>query len=441
MTVTTAHDLRWTGTCNGCHKSGVEVESRETHGLRALCDRCAELPYDRKPRLYPGEFEKKVPSATAPMGGGTVAPGAEPPINTGDSGVPPVWHPGTIGTLHRCDVAAMLGSEPEPVDRLIEGVVARGTLTLLAGREKEGKSLLSMAFAGCGVTGGGSIAGIPVEPLRVLVIDAENGERELHRRLRSLGLGPDHSERIEVYEAHGHDLRRNLGEVEALLIELAPDLVVLDSWRSLWGGDENDSGEVARCLDPLRDMIRKRDCGGVLIHHMRKQGGYRGSSAIGASVENVLELSRDEEDDDRRRRRLRNPSCRYEQEANDRWLRIEADRERGLLLVDEAEPFRPTMAKRDDAAADLLAELNGQPLSWSEWATSAGLDPKNGTARRARDGLFEAGSVVRDGDKWTSAPVLTPPKLCGCPKPLAAPGDDGLLRCARCKGTVDGWPS
>ena len=324
----------------------------------------------------------------------------------GDSGVPTPGTSGTpTGTLRKCDVAAMLTSEPEPVDWLIGGVVARGTLTLLAGREKEGKSLLAMACAARGASGGGTLAGIRVEPLRVLIIDAENGDRELHRRMRSLGLRANDAARIEVYEASGHDLRRNLHEVEAVLADSKPDLLVLDSWRSLWAGDENDSGEVAKVLDPLRNLIRRHNAGAVLIHHMRKGGGYRGSSAIGACVEMVVELSRHEEDPDRRRRRLHNSACRYEQEADDRWLRIEADRERGLLLVDETEAFHPSAGARDDAAEELLAALDGQPTSWADWARNTGLDPKNGTARRARDWLLERGRVRQHEDgNWTVAP-------------------------------------
>jgi KaiC/GvpD/RAD55 family RecA-like ATPase len=296
----------------------------------------------------------------------------------------------------------MLTSEPEPVDWLIEGVVARGTLTLLAGREKEGKSLLAMACAACGAGGGGTLAGIHVEPVRVLIIDAENGDRELHRRLRSLGLRANHAARIEVYEATGHDMRRHLHEIEAVLGSSKPDLLVLDSWRSLWAGDENDSGEVAKVLDPLRNLIRRHNAGAVLIHHMRKGGGYRGSSAIGASVENVLELARHEEDPDRRRRRLRNPACRYEQEADDRWLRIEADPEFGVLLIDETDPFHPSAPARESAEEELLASLNGHPTSWAQWARDAGLDPKNGTARRARDRLVDRGRVRQDENgNWT----------------------------------------
>lgn len=319
-------------------------------------------------------------------------------MNTGDSGC---HARGTVGTLRRCDVAAMLTTEPEPVDWLVDGFVARGTLTLLAGREKEGKSLLAMAFAARGAVGGGTLAGVDVKPLRVAIIDAENGSRELHRRLRSLGLEAAHADRIDIYEAVGHDLRRHLHELEAILKGSRPDLVVLDSWRSLWGGDENDAGEVSRVLDPVRNLIRAHNAGAVLVHHLSKSGSYRGSTAIGASVENVVELSRHEDDDDRRRRRLRNPSCRYEQEADDRWLRIEADRDLGALLIDATDPYRPEAPARNEAAAKLLAALNGHPTQWVEWAHDAGFDPRNGTARRARDELHAAGTVTNDGKGWT----------------------------------------
>jgi hypothetical protein len=337
-----------------------------------------------------------VPTAI-PLGVGTLAPSTKSPVNTEDSGVPTVGTLAPLGTLRRCDVQRFLTTDPQPVEWIADGVIARGTLTLLAGREKEGKSLLAMALAARAACGGGQIAGIDACAARALIVDAENGGGELHRRVRSLGLGVQHAPRIEVYEAVAHDLRSDLGELDALLDSIRPDLLVLDSWRSLWGGDENDSGEVARVLDPLRNMIRRYHVGAILIHHMRKGGGYRGSSAIGASVENVIELSRHDEDPDRRRRRLRNPACRFEQEADDRWLRIEADRDRGLLLVDEADSFHPSAGAREDAGGALLAVLR-EPTAWAAWARDAGLDPKHGTARRARDRLRDQGAIEQGTD-------------------------------------------
>jgi hypothetical protein len=44
------------------------------------------------------------------------------------------------------DTRRMLTTKPTPIDWLIEGVVERGSLTLVAGREKQGKSLLCEAL-------------------------------------------------------------------------------------------------------------------------------------------------------------------------------------------------------------------------------------------------------------------------------------------------------
>lgn len=213
--------------------------------------------------------------------------------------------------LRRLDVARMLTTEPAPVDWLVEGVAARGALTLLAGREKEGKSMVALAVGACVLSGGGSVAGLTCRPGRVLIVDAENGESEAHRRVRALGLDARHVENIEYVEPRGFDLRGDLRELGRLLERSRPDLCILDSFRTLWGGEENSSGEVASALDPLRALLRDHNVAGVLIHHLGRRGGeYRGSSAIGASVENLLELARVEGDPDRRRRRLRNPRCR-----------------------------------------------------------------------------------------------------------------------------------
>jgi hypothetical protein len=150
-------------------------------------------------------------------------------------------------------------------------------------------------------------------------------------------------------------------------------------------------------------MVREQNIGADLLHHESKADGYRGSTAIGASVENIVTFSKAEGDTDRRRRRLHNTACRFEQEAEDRWLRIEADRDRGLLLIDECEPFQPFSATgtRDTVAGQLLQAIGGTPVSWTTWARTADVDPKHGTARRARDDLAEQGLVKQTGNRWT----------------------------------------
>ena len=84
------------------------------------------------------------------------APMYEPNVN----GAGPV-----IGRLRLLDMPRLLSTDPEPVNWLIEGLVARGTLTLLVGREKEGKSLLALALAATMVQGAATSPGSPAFPV------------------------------------------------------------------------------------------------------------------------------------------------------------------------------------------------------------------------------------------------------------------------------------
>ena len=120
-----------------------------------------------------------------------------------------------------------------------------------------------------------------------------------------------------------------------------------------------------------------------------------------------MEFSKADGDEDRRRRLLRNSACRFEQEAEDRWVRIEADRARGLLMIDEADPYKPSTGRpptaRDETGEVLLAAVDGSFAAWADWARAAGLDPKNGTARRARDELADLGDVTTAQSMWKRA--------------------------------------
>ncbi|MDQ6811845.1 MAG: AAA family ATPase, partial [Actinomycetota bacterium] len=129
--------------------------------------------------------------------------------------------------LRFLDVAALRRERPPPVDWRIEGLAARGALSLLAGQPKAGKSLLALALAG-GVASGVPIAGIACRPSTALVVDAENGPCEIHRRLWGLELPARATRRLHVLEARALDLRFELARLERRIAGCAPDLVVLD---------------------------------------------------------------------------------------------------------------------------------------------------------------------------------------------------------------------
>jgi RecA-family ATPase len=192
------------------------------------------------------------------------------------------------------DVERMLVTEPPPVPWVVEPLLAEACVTMLAGREGQGKSMLAMALAAA-IGHGASIAGLDCREGRVLYVDAENGEREAHRRVHGLGVKPG---QLVYVEAVGFNLAKDVGLIADLVAQHEPTVVVLDSLRSLAPGlDENDSRPVEAALRPVSRLAQNKGIPVVLLHHAGKLGlEYRGSTAIGAAVEIGFTLSRHSDD-------------------------------------------------------------------------------------------------------------------------------------------------
>jgi putative DNA primase/helicase len=206
------------------------------------------------------------------------------------------------GTLRVLDVEAMLRTAPPPVPWVVEPLLAQGCVTMLAGREGTGKSMLALAMAAA-IGHGADVAGLGCRPGRVLYVDAENGEREAHRRIHGLGGVAPGS--LGYVEASGFSLASHLAELNALVEDRCPDVLMLDSLRSLAPGlDENDSQQAEAALRPVVRLTQAREMATLILHHAGKVGTeYRGSTAIGAAVELGFTLSQHPDDPDGARRR------------------------------------------------------------------------------------------------------------------------------------------
>ena len=75
-----------------------------------------------------------------------------------------------------------------------------------------------------------------------------------------------------IAEARGFDLREDLDLVRRLADKHGVDLVALDSFRSLWRGDERDEAETSAALDPLRELSHDKGRASSLVHHAQKGG-------------------------------------------------------------------------------------------------------------------------------------------------------------------------
>ena len=301
------------------------------------------------------------------------------------------------------DIAAMTATPPPAVPWLAPPVLPRASLTALYAPGGDGKSLLAAALA-CAIAQGSEVAGIACEAGTTVYLDGENGEHEIWRRVHTLGMP---AEGVKVADASGFDLRRQLKLLSDVLHEHKPDLAVLDSFRSLTPGlDENDTRQTAAALDPLRRLAHDSGAAILLIHHANKAGkDFRGASSIRDSVDALWHLGRHDDDPDPRRRFLACRKMRVAAEPSRMWLRLEVDR--GRVLVDRAEePIGASSAVAvhqpvRTALSDLiLAAMDGEPLRLAAIARLVDREPKDGSVRNALGALVSDGLLRRDGHDY-----------------------------------------
>ncbi len=321
----------------------------------------------------------------------------------------------TTTPIRFLDVATMAATPPPSVPWLAPPILPRGALTALYAPGGDGKSLLSMALAAA-IAHGGELAGIECEHGVTVYLDAENGEHEIHRRVHTLGLP---ASGVRVADASRLDLRGAIAEVEAVVGDTSPDLLVLDSLRSMTPGmDENDTAQTARALDPLRRLAHESGTAILLIHHANKGGrDFRGASAIRDSVDVLWHLGREDQDPDPRRRFLSCRKMRVAAEPERRWLLVDIDR--GRVLIDQAEPPAlqaplPTRPVRAQLSDEILGGWPDGPLRLAEAAELVGRKPKDGSVRNALAALVEDGKLARQGHDYVKVQAVQTDRLHPC---------------------------
>lgn len=337
----------------------------------------------------------KLDAATS-TGGGAARNGKAPRgLHVGPSATE--TDPLVIG--RKLDVARMRREPPPEVVWRIHGFIPSGSLVMLYGEPGCGKSLFA-ACLGTAAVHGDSQAGITTTKGPVLYVDAENGEHEIHRRVRSLDV-PDSD--FHLRDGEGVDIVSAGEKLRADIENTGARLVVLDSLRSLAPKlDENDPKSCEGTLASLRRIAHETGVSILVIHHSRKSNGeYRGSTALLAALDAAFSLTRVEGDPDKVRRRLTCRKMRAAPEPEDRWLSIVAEGD--SVLVESAEPFDgvttvPTVVSElRERVLDKLAD--GEPSRLADVAQALGRAPRDGSIRRALGSLVAEGSVLRDDHK------------------------------------------
>jgi hypothetical protein len=130
------------------------------------------------------------------------------------------------------------------------------------------------------------------------------------------------------------DAARLGANVRAAVADVRPDVVIVDSLTEYAAGrvrELSNAGEWTPVMRELRELARTTGAAVVLIHHAAKgTGSYRDSTAIGAGVDLILEMTGDEATADRKVR------ARGRWPVGDYAVRYEAGR--GYVTPDLAAP-------------------------------------------------------------------------------------------------------
>jgi putative DNA primase/helicase len=192
-----------------------------------------------------------------------------------------------------------------PPPPIVPRLAWSGRSTLLAAREKAGKSTLTSYLTAC-VSHGRPFLGEPCARGDVLIVGLEEFIGDTARRLRHFGANPKN---VHLVDRFAGEVEMRPGELRDHVEAVAPALVILDSLTAYSSGqvkDANNASQMVNVVQPLTDVVHQLGCALIIIHHAAKGTGEpRDSTAITAAVDMVCVFDVPQPDTDPTLRRVR----------------------------------------------------------------------------------------------------------------------------------------
>lgn len=181
------------------------------------------------------------------------------------------------------DIGTLLNEPEEVVPWVLDGYLAEGRLTLLAGPPKLGKTTLAYE-AVTHIAAGEDFLGRPVSQGRVLVLGLEEHRSDIIGRFRTYN-GQDFGGLVKIqFPPFPYDATV-LRELGAYIKREDIRFVLLDTLHAWWSlDDENDAAEVLRKGMPLVQLIHRSNAAWLSIVHTRKGSGAHGEEIRGSSA-------------------------------------------------------------------------------------------------------------------------------------------------------------
>ncbi len=170
-----------------------------------------------------------------------------------------------------------IGSGIGELDRVLGGGIMKRSAVLVGGEPGIGKSTLLLQLA----------AGVRTKG-RVLYVSGEESAGQLRLRADRLGLSADKTsiERIEIL------CTGNLEEIETVLNNVKPILVLVDSAQTLFSAEAGSTpggvNQMKFCSFELISWVKEHDAALFLTAHVTKEGLIAGPKTLEHMVDTVL---------------------------------------------------------------------------------------------------------------------------------------------------------
>jgi hypothetical protein len=224
----------------------------------------------------------------------------------GDIGIVSAAPPTRRIMFQRTSTNVIMATKYPPLRAVVAGYLYEG-FTVLAGRQKLGKTWLAIDWALAVATGGVAMGSINCEAGNVLYIDMENGPRRIQGRIKTLFPNekdiPDLSRLEWVTEAPQLD-QGFIAELERWRLSVPnPTMVVIDVLQRI-----KPAGSMARnsyendysAWAPLQQWATEKQVAVLGLHHTKKGGAddpleaLSGSNGLSACADTTIVLDSDQ---------------------------------------------------------------------------------------------------------------------------------------------------
>lgn len=199
--------------------------------------------------------------------------------------------------------ADFFNSTFDEIPYIVENLILKGGINIISGSAGVGKTFISLEFILAIASNRKAFNNFSVEKTNILLVNEEDSQRSLHKRIRLMTKEESLPIYFFVHEGIRLDEEDSIADITREIKDKNIGLLVLDNLTQLHSLDENKADQIKKVIFRLRE-ITNMGTTVVLIHHHRKSGivpnysssnlsdSLRGSTVIYGSADTHIAIEK-----------------------------------------------------------------------------------------------------------------------------------------------------